>query len=142
MWITFPMLKPTLNNLTHWVVGVGPLVRQMADEIGLIALVNRMLTWDPVRTKVSPGERFFAMVLDILMGHSPLYRVEDRLASTDVPLLLGEERTAEDFSDDSLGRAQGGVYCLGGASVCARSTDHAVGEERGVCTNRRAEDVL
>ena len=97
MWNTSSMMKPTLNNLTHWVVGAGPLVRQMADEIGLIALVNRMLTWDQIRTKVSPGERIFAMVLDILLGHSPLYRVEDRLASTDVPLLLGEGRIAEDF---------------------------------------------
>ena len=63
MWNSFSMMKPTPNNLTHWVVGAGPLVRQMADEIGLIALINRMVTWDPVRTKVSPGERIFAMVL-------------------------------------------------------------------------------
>ncbi len=39
------------------------------------------------------------------MGHSPLYRVEDRLAGTDVPLLLGEGRVAKDFADDGLGRA-------------------------------------
>ncbi len=117
MWNTSSMMKPTLNNLTHWVVGAGPLVRQMADEIGLIALVNRMLTWDQIRTKVSPGERIFAMVLDILLGHSPLYRVEDRLASTDVPLLLGEGRIAEDFSDDSLGRALDKLYDAGPKAV-------------------------
>ena len=117
MWNSFSMMKPTLNNLTHWVVGAGPLVRQMADEIGLIALINRMVTWDPVRTKVSPGERIFAMVLDILMGHSPLYRVEDRLSSTDVPLLLGEGRTAEDFADHSLGRALDKLYDAGPKAV-------------------------
>ena len=37
------MLKQTLKELHHWVVGAGPLVRQMADEIGLIELINRMV---------------------------------------------------------------------------------------------------
>ena len=35
----------------------------------------------------------------------PIVSVQDSLAETDVPLLLGRGRTVADFSDDSLGRA-------------------------------------
>ena len=66
------VLKQTLKELHHWVVGAGPLVRQMADEIGLIELINRMVTWDPIRTKVSPGER-------IIRGHPGLVAQRIRL---------------------------------------------------------------
>ncbi|MCL5972216.1 MAG: DUF4277 domain-containing protein [Firmicutes bacterium] len=46
----------------------------MAEKIGLIEVCNRLLPWDPRQSKVSPGERILAMILDILTGKSPLYR--------------------------------------------------------------------
>lgn len=94
-----------ITELTARVVGAAPIVRALGDHIGFIDLLNRLLPWDPARTKVSPGERIFAMVVDLLMGKRPLYRVEERLLTTDVPLLFGEGREAADYSDDSLGRA-------------------------------------
>lgn len=94
-----------ITELTAKVVGAAPIVRALADHIGFIDVLNRLLPWDPVRTRVSPGERIFALMVDLLMGKRPLYRIEERLLETDVPLLLGEGRQAADYSDDSLGRA-------------------------------------
>ncbi len=51
------------------------------------------------------------------MGRFPLYRVEDYLAETDVPPLLGQGRAAEDFSDDSLGRASDKLSEAGSKAV-------------------------
>ncbi len=41
------MLNRTMKGLTNWVVGAGPFVHQMADQI-FIELINRMVTWDPI----------------------------------------------------------------------------------------------
>ena len=86
-------------------VGAAPLFRHMADTIDLVAIVNRMVPWDRRQCRVSPGERILLLVLDLLSGKSPLYRVTERLAATDVAVLIGAGRHAEEFTDDSLGRA-------------------------------------
>ena len=86
-------------------MGAAPFVRALADHIGLIDLLNRLLTWDPARTRIFPGERIFVLMVDLLLGKTPWYRVADRLQETDVPLLFGVGRQAADYSDDRLGRA-------------------------------------
>ena len=94
-----------LSEPTAHVVGAAPFVRALADHVGLIDLLNRLLKWDPARTRISPGERIFVMMVDLLLGKTPWYRVADRLQETDVPLLFGVGRQAADYSDDRLGRA-------------------------------------
>jgi transposase len=86
-------------------VGAGPLFRQIADDIGLVEMVNRQVRWDDRQCRVSPGERILMMVLDVLIGRSPLYRVTERWMTVDVAVLAGAGRVAADFTDDSLGRA-------------------------------------
>ncbi len=87
------------------VVGAGPLFRQMADDIGLVEIVNRQVRWDARQCRVSPGERILVMVLDVLTGRSPLYRMVERWMTMDVAVMAGAGRVAADFTDDSLGRA-------------------------------------
>ena len=87
------------------VVGAGPLFRQIADDIGLVDVINRQVRWDARQCRVSPGERILVMILDVLTGKSPLYRVIERWTVTDVAVMAGAGRVAADFSDDSLGRA-------------------------------------
>jgi transposase len=86
-------------------VGAAPLFRQMADDIHLVPLINQMVRWDDRQTRLSPGERILVLVLDVLSGKTPLYRVWERFASTDLEILVGAGRRPEDFTDDSLGRA-------------------------------------
>ncbi len=87
------------------VVGALPLFRQLAQDIGLVEAINQTVHWDTRQCHLSPGERLLVLVLDILGGKSPLYRMVERWAVTDVPILAGAGRVAADFSDDSLGRA-------------------------------------
>lgn len=52
----------TISEPTSRVVGFAPLVRALADHIELIDLLNRLLVWDPARTRISPAERLFVMI--------------------------------------------------------------------------------
>ena len=56
-------------------VGAAPLFRQMADDIHLVPLINQMVRWDDRQTRLSPGERILVLVLDVLSGKTPLYRL-------------------------------------------------------------------
>ncbi|PSR28931.1 MAG: hypothetical protein C7B47_02995, partial [Sulfobacillus thermosulfidooxidans] len=119
----------TISEPTSRVVGAAPFVRALADHIELIDLLNRLLVWDAARTRISPGERLFVMIWDLLMGKMPLYRVEDRLLETDVPLLLGVGRQAADYSDDSLGRALDKLAAADPKKVFTAVAAHAFARE-------------
>jgi transposase len=74
-------------------------------QIGVDAVFDAMLTWDPKQCKLSPGTRLLALVLAVLFEHTALYRVEQVFAHQDLPVLFGPEVAAADFNDDALGRA-------------------------------------
>lgn len=99
--LNIPLMK--LVELPSRLVGAAPVIRGMADAIGFVDVLNTLLPWDSLQCRTSPGERILAMVLDILTGKSPLYRAQDSLAETDVPLLLDRDRTAAGFTDDDTG---------------------------------------
>jgi len=68
------------------VVGALPLFRQLAQDIGLVEAINQTVHWDARLGHLSPGKRLLVLVLDILGGKSPLYRMVERWAVTDVPM--------------------------------------------------------
>ncbi len=81
-----------LVELLSRIIGAALVIRGMADAIRFVDILNTLLSWDVQQCRTSPGERILAKVLDILTGKSPLYRVQDSLAETDVPLLRGPPR--------------------------------------------------
>ncbi len=99
------------------VVGAAPILRALADRIGLVPVIDQMVAWDPERCRLSPGERVLALVLNLLTDRQPLYQVTDAFRLTDVPLLLGPGVTAEDLTDDALGRALDKLAAAGPAAV-------------------------
>ncbi|MCY0879563.1 MAG: DUF4277 domain-containing protein [Firmicutes bacterium] len=107
-----PRIEPTSRA-----VGAAPLFRPLAEEIGVVSLVNTLVTWDPGQCRVSPGERILLLMLDILAGKTPLYRLAERLTLTDVAMLIGQGRHPDDFTDDSLGRALDKLARAGPAKV-------------------------
>lgn len=98
-------------------VGAGPLLRALCEELGLRDPIDQVVSWDPQRCKLSPGERIQALVLNLLTARQPLYRVQEEFALTDPALLLGVGITAADLTDDALGRALDKLAAAGGAPV-------------------------
>jgi hypothetical protein len=51
-------------------VGAGPLLRALCEELGLRDPIDQVVSWDPQRCKLSPGERIQALVLNVSSGAS------------------------------------------------------------------------
>ena len=88
-----------------------PIVKEYASRMGFVEIVDEALL--PATCEVSPGTILLALVMNVLSGRSPLYRVEEFFRTRDVALLLGSEMTAEMLNDDAIGRVLDRIYEYG-----------------------------
>ena len=91
-----------------------PIAAAYCRRLGLVELVDRMV---PTQMDLRPGLVVQAMVLDVLAGRTPLYRVEHFLATQDVELLLGEAVPAHTFSDTNLARSLDAMFDAGTSKI-------------------------
>ena len=87
------------------VVGALPLLQRISQAIGLVEVIDQMVPWDETRCRISPGRRIEALVLNILAGRFPLYRVHQFYEDTATDVLFGPGVQPADLTDDCLGRA-------------------------------------
>jgi transposase len=101
------------------------IVAGVCHEIELIERIDMLVGEDD--RKVSVGQAVQGMVLNGLGFVSrPLYLTPEFLAGKPVDLLIGEGLTAEDFNDDSLGRALDRLYEVGITKIFAQVAAYAV----------------
>jgi transposase len=87
-----------------------PIVREYGSRMGFVEIVDKALACD---MRVGPGTILLALVMNVLSGRSPLYRVEEFFRTRDVALLLGHEISAEMLNDDAIGRVLDRIYEYG-----------------------------
>jgi hypothetical protein len=87
-----------------------PIVAHFARRLGLVQIVNRLVT---TQMEVEPGLIVLGLVLDTLSGRSPLYHLQTAFEDCDRALLFGQELPAEYFSDDNVGRMLDCLYETG-----------------------------
>jgi len=87
-----------------------PIVKEFASRIGLLKIVDEALSCN---MKASPGAILLGLVMNVLSGRSPLYRMEEFFRARDVALLLGEGIAAEMLNDDAIGRVLDRIYEYG-----------------------------
>ena len=81
------------------------IVAGICNRIGLIELIDEQLA-TPGGRKVSCGQATQAMVLNALgLSGRALYLMPEYMKNKPIELLVGEGLEAEDFNDDTLGRA-------------------------------------
>ncbi len=104
------------------------IVAGICRRIGLIEQVDEIV--GRTERKVSVGQAVQAMVLNGLGFVSrPLYLTPEFLAGKPVEVLLeDEELVAQDFNDDSLGRALDRLFEVGVTEIFARVVSRALGE--------------
>jgi transposase len=100
----------SLKGVTVFTHGHLAAVAAYCRRLGLIELVNAFV---PSQMKVMPGRLVQGMILNVLAGRSPLYRVMEFFQGQDVELLVGEGSAAEDFSDNNLSRMLDALYEAG-----------------------------
>lgn len=84
--------------------GIALATRVLADRANWLAVVDRILPWDPARARIAPSVILLMLVMNVLTQHNPLYQVELWVESLPLPILWGNTVTAHQFNDDALGR--------------------------------------
>jgi len=84
-----------------------PIVKDYAHRMGLVTIIDDALACG---MRASPGKVILGLIMNVLCGRSPIYRVEEFFSMRDVPLLLGEDIAAEMLNDDAIGRVLDRVY--------------------------------
>src|SRR5438270_538960 len=108
------------------------IVAGICQQIDLIEEIDRLAGRS--ERKVSVGQAIQAMVLNGLgFVNRALYLTPEYYANKPVELLIGEEITAEDLNDDSLGRALDRVFEIGVTELFAKVSGHAL-RKMGIVT--------
>lgn len=84
-----------------------PVVAAYARTLGIVEEVDRLCG---PKGGVSHGTVVLALILDVLSGRTPLFRLPQSFASLDTELLLGERIGPEKLNDDVAGRTLDRLY--------------------------------
>lgn len=83
-----------------------PVIISLCRTARIAEIVNRMVKWNEANARVSPGLLIEALVVCIMCGRKPLWKVEQFWADQDMGLLFqGVDLTSDQLNDDALGRA-------------------------------------
>jgi hypothetical protein len=109
------MTTSPLSNLSEVrAVPLGhlPLVSAILDDLGVTGVLNDLLPKDP-RSKVSDADCVTAMVLNILVGRTALYRMELWMEKLPVDIVIGAHCAPSDFSDARLASTLDHLFTAG-----------------------------
>ncbi len=87
-----------------------PVVAAYCRKIHLMETINNLA---PTRMEVEPGLIVQGMVIDIMSGRNPLYRLQSFFAEQDTQLLFGQTVAPTVFHDVNVGRTLDTLYEAG-----------------------------
>ncbi len=115
------------------------IVAGICERINLVNIIDGSLP-SPTDRKVSCGQATKAMVLNALgLSGRALYLMPEYMKNKPVDLLIGEGLQAEDFNDDTLGRALDEIQQMGVTELFARIAAEAltrVWHQARICASR------
>lgn len=111
------MSAPETADITSCQVGFLPIVREYANRMELVETINELLD---CKMRIQPGKVVLAMIMDILCGRSPLYRVHESFKNRDVEGLLGKGVACDKLTDDTIDRTLDRLYKYGTPKIFSR----------------------
>ena len=102
------------NGMTFHTHAHLPVVAAYCRKLDMMGTIDSLV---PSQMELSPGLAVQALVLDVLSGRSPLYRVQEFWESQDRRLLLGEGVDSRLFNDTNLGRVLDAIYEAGPSRI-------------------------
>jgi len=96
-----------VNAVTIYPTGPSAVVAALCDALKIPQIIDSVVRWDPVQCRLSPGLRVKAMLINVLVRRSALWRVERFFEHQDLEVLFGTSQQVEahELNDDALGRA-------------------------------------
>jgi transposase len=83
-----------------------PVITMLCRTARIGDIVNEMVCWNEANSKISPGMLIESLVICLICGRKPLWRVEQFWAKQDLNLLFeGVDVTLDQLNDDAYGRA-------------------------------------
>ncbi len=110
-------------------LGPAPIIKELCDQLGIRNTVNRLVRWDAKQWLVDPGTLVIALIIVILSGRKPLYRIHEFFHEQDVELLFGEGIESTDFNDDNIGRTLDRISEAGANRVYSSAAFNALHHE-------------
>jgi transposase len=86
-------------------LGMKPVISAMCDVLLIPEFIDRFVGPLDPRTKISIGILIKVMIINILIGRTPLVHVENTFTPFECEILLGEGINPSDLNDDRLGNA-------------------------------------
>lgn len=109
------------SEITPLHVGASGYVAQVCRQLEIASKVNRLVRWDESQWNLSPGTLTVAMVVNMLTGRRPLYRVWESYQHLDLPVLFDEPVKLADLNDDALGRTLDRLHESGNTKLLIHS---------------------
>ena len=86
-------------------LGMKPVISATCDVLLIPEFIDQFIGPVDPRVKISIGVLIKAMIINILMGRTPLVHVENAFSTFECEILLGEGINPSDLNDDRLGDA-------------------------------------
>ncbi|MGH4125759.1 MAG: DUF4277 domain-containing protein [Clostridium sp.] len=87
-----------VNNL-----GMKPVISAMCDVLNSPEFIDQFVGPLDPRVKISIGVLIKAMIINVLMGRTPLVHVENTFSQLECEILLGQGINPSNLNDDRLG---------------------------------------
>ena len=100
-----------------------PIIRAYLEKMQLSKIIDTALNCEMVN---SPGRIIMGMILDILTGRTPLFRLKEFFEHQDIELLLGEKLPLSSFSDTNVGRVLDRLFEYGTQKILTEISLNAV----------------
>lgn len=109
------------SEITPLHVGASGYVAQVCRQLEIAKKVNRLVSWDESQWNLSPGTLTVALVVNMLTGRRPLYRVWESYQRLDLPVLFDENVKLADLNDDAFGRTLDRLHASGNTKLLIHS---------------------
>ena len=86
-------------------LGMKPVIAAMCDVLLIPEFIDQFIGPVDPRVKISIGVLIKAMIVNVLMGRTPLVHVENTFSRFECEILFGQGITPSDLNDDRLGDA-------------------------------------
>ena len=120
-------------------LGCLGVVAKIWDDLGLSALLDAQIAVEE-EVQLSPGLVLKAMVLNIIGGRDPLYRVQDWAKGVPLDLVIGKGVRAEQLNDTTLARHLDRLFDADGEAVFNSACMRVI-EKEGIDTGRVHADT-
>ena len=113
-------------------LGMKPVIAAMCDVLFIPEFIDQFIGPLDPRVKISIGVLIKAMIINVLMGRTPLVHVENTFSQYECEILLGQGINPNDLNDDRLGDAiekLGGLEVLVSLYICYRIDSSLRNEE-------------